>query len=161
MGPNCPTIWAARFWKRGSVSESTPHSCSAHFFVDVCWSRISTTGVTIQRKLLNYGYNSVVCSVTIRSPSEGMYGGYEATMIVAIIKLCHHIACVYTWINRFTDTSGTIRINQLQTWKNLDRPRFVLLGCELHHSAICFLLLYICYPSVEKKYMLTQKLCSP
>jgi hypothetical protein len=65
------------------------------------------------------------------------------------------------FMNRFTDTDGTIRINQLQTWKIWGRLRLVLLRCELHHSAICFILLWIFYSSVEMKYILTQKVCSP
>ena len=52
------------------------------------------TGVNVRRKLLDYGYSSAVCSSASRSP-QGVYGGYETTLIVAIIKLCCRTARAY------------------------------------------------------------------
>jgi hypothetical protein len=144
MGPNiiraCAIIWATRLWKRGSVSKSTHTAAVDIFLIDVCWFRISVIGVTVHRTVPDYGHSSAFCSSASTSPQE-TYRGYEATLIVASINLCHHAAHDYFWINRFTDTVGTIRINQLQTWQTWGRLRFVLLGCELHHSAIYFILL--------------------
>jgi hypothetical protein len=99
MSPNifkaCAIIWATRLWKRGSVSKST-HTAAVHIvLIDVCWSRISVIGVTVHRTLPDYGHCSAVCSSAITSPSQETYRGYEATLIVASINLCHHAARVY------------------------------------------------------------------
>lgn len=64
------------------------------YLIDVCWSRISMTGVIVHRTLPDYEYSSAVCSSVSTSP-QGTYEGYEATLIVAIINLCYHTARVY------------------------------------------------------------------